>query len=99
MLIQTIRHWIDVPVEEEGVITTLFEHQSIAANDFFLKSDSVCRFVGFIVQGLVRYYTLEDGLESTYDFSTPQKITCTYKSFLTQTHPSRYNQAAEDTTL
>ena len=99
LLLQTIRHWVTVYPEEETIIASLFEHQYVASNDFFLRADTVCHYVGFVVQGLLRYYILDDGIEHTYDFSPEQSFTCNYESFLTQTPSSRFIQAIENTTL
>lgn len=71
----------------------------MVANDFFLQAGSVCHYVGFVIQGLLRYYSLDDGIEYTYDFSLEQTFTCNYESFLIQTPSSRFIQAVEDTTL
>ncbi|GAB4054230.1 Crp/Fnr family transcriptional regulator [Spirosoma litoris] len=99
LLIQTIRHWIAIHEDEEAVISTLFERKQIAANDFFLTAGDVCHSVGFVVEGLLRYYILDDGQEHTYDFSPEQHFTCNYESFLTKTPSVRFIQAIEHTSL
>lgn len=99
LLRQAIRHWVTVHPEEESIISALFERKHIASNDFFLRADDVCHYVGFVVEGLLRYYVLDDGIEHTYDFSPERTFTCNYESFLTQTPSSRFIQAIEDTTL
>ncbi|MVM32078.1 cyclic nucleotide-binding domain-containing protein [Spirosoma sp. HMF4905] len=99
LLTQTIRHWIAVRQEEESIITSLFEPRHIPANDFFLQAGDVCRYVGFVTKGLLRYYILDDGIEHTYDFSPEQHFTCNYESFLTKTPSTRFIQAIEDTSL
>ena len=99
LLLQTIRYWVNVQPAEEAVVQALFDRRSIAANDFFLRAGSVCQSVGFVVQGLLRYYVLDDDVEYTYDFSPEQTFTCNYESFLTKTPSTRFIQAVEDTTL
>lgn len=99
LLAAAIRQWVTLRPDEEFVISNLFERRYVAANDFFLRADEVCRHVGFVVQGLLRYYTLDDGVEYTYDFSPERNFTCNYESFLTQTPSSRFIQAIDNTTL
>ncbi|GAB4028193.1 Crp/Fnr family transcriptional regulator [Spirosoma koreense] len=98
-LLQAIRQWVTVSQSEEAIISGLFEPRLIRANDFFLQAGDVCRHVGFVVQGFLRYYILDDGSEHTYDFSAEQSFTCNYESFLTHTPSTRFIQAVEDTTL
>ena len=99
LLQQTIRHWIPVHPEEEAIISALFEPRHIPAERFFLQAGEICRYVGFITEGLLRYYILDDGNEHTYDFSPERTFTCNYESFLTHTPSYRFIQAIEDTTL
>jgi CRP-like cAMP-binding protein len=99
LLLQAIRHWVTIHPEEEIIVSDLFERKSIASNDYFLRADDVCHYIGFVVEGLLRYYVLDDGIEHTYDFSPERTFTCNYESFLTQTPSVRFIQALEDTTL
>ncbi|UFH56856.1 Crp/Fnr family transcriptional regulator [Spirosoma sp. KNUC1025] len=99
LLLQTIRQWVSVSEREEPILSDLFERRYVPANDFFLREGEVCRYVGFVVEGLLRYYVLDDGIEHTYDFSPERNFTCNYESFLTQTPSTRFIQAIEDTTL
>lgn len=99
LLQNTIRQFVPVTADEEVIIDQLFELHTIASGDYFLQAGEVCRYVGFIATGLVRYYVLDDGDEHTYDFSPDHTFVCNYESFLTQTSSTRYIQAIEATTL
>ncbi|QIP18016.1 Crp/Fnr family transcriptional regulator [Spirosoma aureum] len=99
VLMNAIRHFVPVTDSDEAVIDQLFEPYRLEPNDFFLKAGEVCRYVGFVTTGLLRYYLLDDGDEHTYDFSSEQTFTCNYESFLPQTPSTRYIQAVEPTTL
>ena len=98
-LLNTVRQLIPVTPDDEATIAQLFEPCQLEPNNFFLRAGEVCRYVGFINTGLLRYYVLDDGEEHTYDFSPEQTFTCNYESFLTQTPSTRYIQAIEATTL
>jgi len=98
-LLQTIRQFIALTNKEEAVVTSLFKPMVLPTDGYFLQAGDVCRYAGFVTQGLLRYYVLDDGAEHTYDFSPEQTFVSNYESFLTQTPSSRFIQAIEPTTL
>lgn len=98
-LLTVIRQFIPLTTDEELIIDQLFERHNIEPGGFFLQAGEVCRYVGFVTEGLLRYYVLDDGEEHTYDFSPEPTFVCNYESFLTQTPSVRYIQALELTTL
>jgi len=65
----------------------------------FIEPGIVCKDVGFIVKGSVRYFHVKDGEEITGYFSFENEYVSSYKSFLTQTPSLHYIQALEDTDL
>jgi len=67
--------------------------------DFFLADGQVCKQVGFIVKGLIRYYISPDGEEKTYAFAQKNNFVCNYESFLPQTPSTKIIQALEDCEL
>ena len=42
--------------EETDVVKTMFKPIQLPKGEYFLESDSICRKVGFITKGLVRYF-------------------------------------------
>lgn len=98
-LLTTIRQFIPLDAAGEALVESLFSPHQLEAGDFFLQADDVCRHVGFVSQGLLRYYLLDDGVEHTYDFSPERTFVCNYESFLTQTPSTRFIHALEPTTL
>lgn len=98
-LLQAIRRIIALTTEEEAVVSSLFEPMVLPTDGYFLRAGDVCRYAGFVTQGLLRYYILDDGAEHTYDFSPEQTFVSNYESFLTQTPSTRFIQAIEPTTL
>lgn len=82
-LMQSIALFIRTNDEEKKIISTLFMPKQYCKNDYFLRQGDVCRRVGFINQGLVRYHAIKDsGEELTLDFGKEGEFTCNYESFL-----------------
>ncbi|GAB2602182.1 Crp/Fnr family transcriptional regulator [Spirosoma areae] len=98
-LLNAIRQFVPITADDEVTINQLFESHTIAPGDYFLQAGEVCRYVGFITAGLVRYYVLDDSEEHTYDFSPEETFVCNYESFLSQTTSRRNIQAIETTML
>ena len=55
-LITSIQSLIDLNTREKDCIQLLFKKKSIKKGDFFLAEGQICKHVGFIVKGLIRYY-------------------------------------------
>ena len=68
-LIRTIRHFIPLTDEEEMVVTGLFTSVRLRLGEYFLEEGKICRSVGFVETGLVRYFMTQDGNEKTIYFS------------------------------
>ena len=98
-LLTVIRQLIPLDHAEEATVTALFKAHHLNAGAHFLQAGEVCQYVGFVVQGLLRYYVLDDGTEHTYDFSAERSFVCNYESFLPQTPSTRLIQALEPTQL
>jgi CRP-like cAMP-binding protein len=98
-LLTAIRRIIPLSPTDEQTVAALFKPYALAAGAFFLPEGSVCRQVGFVQSGLLRYYLLSEGYEHTYDFSAEGTFVCNYESFLAQTPSTRSIQALEPTTL
>jgi CRP-like cAMP-binding protein len=68
-------------------------------NDFLLRPDSICNFIGFVEEGLLRSYIIKDGNEFNMDFYLPETFVSSYTSFLMQKPTKGAIQALKDTTL
>jgi CRP-like cAMP-binding protein len=95
-LISSIKSIIDLTPKEVDHINQLFKKKELKKGDFFLAEGQVCRQVGFIVKGLIRYYINHDGEEKTYAFAEENNFVCNYESFLPQTPSTKIIQALED---
>lgn len=79
-----------------GIVASLFKEKSYKKGDFFLEEGRICKQVGFVAKGLMRYYINHDGEEKTYAFSRENDYVCNYESFLPQKPSSKIIQALED---
>ncbi len=98
-LIQTIRSFIPVSDAEELLIADLFREKQLAKGEYLVQEGQVCRYVGFIQVGLLRYYINKDGQELTSEFGKEGEFACNYASFLDQSLSDENIQALEDTRL
>lgn len=90
------------PLYSDEVFEDILPDLSIVhldAGAYFLRQGQTCTKIGFIAEGLVRVYYLNDGKEVTQCFCREQSITCAYSSMITQTPSDSAIQALEDTTL
>lgn len=99
MLIDKLRQIINISDEETELIKQLFTEKKIKKGEFFLCEGQVCRSVGVIGIGLVRYYINDDGDEGTYYFGKEGDFVCDYESFLPQTPSNKNIQALEDSLI
>jgi CRP-like cAMP-binding protein len=95
-LLNNIQSLIRLSEQEKEIISTLFKEKTYKKGDFFLAEGQICKHVGFVAKGLMRYYINHDGEEKTYAFSQEDQYVCNYESFLPQKPSSKIIQALED---
>lgn len=95
-LINSIRSYVDLNSKEVECIKLLWKKKSIKKGDFFLAEGQICKYVGFILNGLVRYYINYDGEDKTYEFAHENNFICNNESFIDQTPSTKIIQALED---
>ena len=95
-LLNSIQNLIRLTPAEIGIVTSLFKEKIYKKGDLFLEEGRICKQVGFVVKGLMRYYINHDGEEKTYAFSQENEYACNYESFLPQKPSSKIIQALED---
>lgn len=95
-LLHSIKSIITLAPDEIDIITLLFEEKIYKKGDFFLAEGQICKHVGFVVNGLLRYYINHDGEEKTYGFSRENNYVCNYESFIPKTPSSKIIQTLED---
>ena len=95
-LLNNIRSLITLSQEEEEIISSLFKEKIYKKGEFFLADGQICKQVGFVASGLMRYYINHDGEEKTYAFSQENEYVSNYESFLPQRPSSKIIQALEE---
>lgn len=95
-LLESIQNVITLSPAEKDLVTALFKEKSYKKGDFFLAGGQICKQVGFVTKGLLRYYINHDGEDKTYDFAQENNFVCNYESFLPQTPSTKIIQALED---
>jgi CRP-like cAMP-binding protein len=98
-LIERIRQIIRVSESEEKILQDLFVEKQLSKGDHFLAENQVCRWLGLIHHGLVRYYINVDGEDKTYYFGKEGDFVCDYESFLPQKASNKNIQVLEDSSL
>ena len=98
-LLDNIQNLITLDQGEKDLITSLFKEKRYTKGDFFLAEGQICKHVGFITKGLMRYYINHDGEEKTYSFSQENQYVCNYESFLPQNPSLKVIKALEDTAV
>ncbi len=99
-LIAAIEHFIRLDDTEKDLISSLAVSKTYAKGDYFLRTGQVCRDVGFIEKGLVRYYgTKDNGEEITLHFGKENDFTSNYQSFLDHSASQRSIQCLEATEI
>lgn len=99
MLLNAFRYLIPLDESDIAIIERLFEPKKLKEGEYFLEEGKICRHVGFIEKGLVRYYVNEEGQESTIYFNQEGEFICNFQSFLPQKPSMVTIQALEDTEL
>src|SRR5690606_15842693 len=95
-LIHSIKSIINLNFEEVACIKLLWKEKSIKKGDYFLAEGQVCKQVGFIVEGLMRYFINADGEDKTYAFAQENHFVCNYESFIPKSPSTKVIQALED---
>lgn len=95
-LLDSIQNLITLSATEIDIVTSLFKEKLYKKGEFFLEEGRICKNVGFVAKGLMRFYINQDGEEKIYDFSQENEFVCNYESFLPQIPSSKNIQALED---
>ncbi|MFC5410233.1 Crp/Fnr family transcriptional regulator [Larkinella bovis] len=98
-LIQAIGRYIELTESDQRLIGELFRKKILEKNDYWLLEGEVCRHLGLVTQGVLRYFYNRDGEEITYNFGREGDFVCNYLSFFQQQPSAKIIQATEPTEL
>jgi CRP-like cAMP-binding protein len=101
-LLAYINQYNNLPLtsEEQVLIEAAFQSKKLRKKQYFLQEGDVCKYVGFIVKGAMRQYSVDDkGTEHIVQLYIENYWTSDRESAVMLT-PSKYNiDAWEDTEL
>jgi CRP-like cAMP-binding protein len=98
-LINALQTLVPVSKEDKQIYQEYFSVKHYKKGEFFLQEGQVCKYMGVIESGLMRYYINQDGKERIFSFINENKFISNYESFVTQSPSTRIIQALEDTTV
>lgn len=67
-----------------------FDKVEYAKGELLLQEGSVCNFIGFIDEGIVRFYQIKDGSEKVTAFWFAGEFLSNYRSFVSQRPSDHY---------
>ena len=95
-----LRTIVSISDRELAETVSHFKVLILKKGDCFVKQDDVCRQIGFINQGTLKTYYINDkGEEITSCFCAENNFTTSYKSFILQSPSDLTIQAIEETEL
>jgi hypothetical protein len=65
-LLFSIQNLITLSPIERDIVKSLFKEKTYKKGDLFLAEGQICKQVGFVAKGLMRYYINHDGEEKPY---------------------------------
>ncbi|WP_094569710.1 Crp/Fnr family transcriptional regulator [Mucilaginibacter xinganensis] len=96
---EQLKKYVEFNEAEWIVFAQHLDFRTLKKKKHFAEPGVVCKDIGFIAKGAVRYYHIKDGEEITGYFSFENEYVSSYKSYLTQTPALSFIQALEDTDL
>lgn len=99
LLVPAIKKFISINADEEMILNGLFKPVTLRQGEHWLEEGQLCRYVGFIETGLVRYYMNDDGNQKTLYFNKEGEFVSNYQSFIPRQPSNTSIQAIEDTFL
>lgn len=98
-LLHLLNSMVKLSQEEEHLIINSFTIKTLSKGEFFLEEGHICRYVGFINKGIVRYFVLKNDEESTFEFTKEGEFISDYTSFNRREKSIQNIEAIEDCEL
>ncbi|MCR9290949.1 MAG: Crp/Fnr family transcriptional regulator [Bacteroidetes bacterium] len=96
---KTISKYIDFTAEEFKSIRDCFKIKTLKRREILHDINTVCKYVYFIEEGIIRYFQVEDGEEVTGQFFFTGGWYTDLESFLSNSYSRQTAQAIESTSL
>ncbi len=98
-LASTLHTLAPLTVEEAAEIRSCFEPMQLPRGRFFLKEGQVSERIGYVQQGLVRYFVHKADDEATFEFTAEGDFIADYQSFNSRQSSIQNIEAIEDCIL
>ena len=98
-LYKTIAALIQLDQRDKDIIARLFREVKLAKGEYFLREGEICQQLGFVTEGILRYYIDKEGEERTYNFAQENQFVCNYESLIRQSPSPKHIQAIEPVRL
>ena len=100
ILKQHIRKHIDLPDNEVEEFCNLFTTKSVKKKDFLLKEGEICKYEGFVTQGLLKLYHIDaNGAEQILNFAKEDWWVADIDSFSNEIPSKLFIEALEDSEI
>lgn len=73
-----------------------FRRVEFKKGDILLREGAICDFIGFISNGIIRFYQLKEGNEKVTAFWFPGDFLSNYRSFVSETPSEHYIEALNE---
>lgn len=93
-----IKMYTELSENEWQIISQVFEQKTFHKNELILKEGSICRHFYFLESGLIRFFILHNG-DDTTKFFTTAPFCFTSKTSFRQITPAHENIQALETTV
>lgn len=94
-----IENYTKLSDEEWQTIYKAFEKREVGRNEVFVEEGKVCRYFFFIEEGLLRFFTVKDGVDITKTFTIAPYCFTSKSSFRNQEPAQESIQAIEESAL
>lgn len=96
-LLNTINSLQKLDLETEQAVKKYFVEDKFLKNEFIINEDKICTKIYFIKSGLIKRFSLQDGIEVTKWIYTDNQFVTSLSSFFEQKPSFESFQACEDT--
>lgn len=99
-IVQHVKKYIPLSPKEEALFLSLLQYRKLAARQFLVHEQSLCRYENFVASGCLRSYHIDkNGEEHTLHFAIEDWWITDFESFLHGTPSTRNIVALEPCTL
>lgn len=100
ILKQNIKRHIDLSDDELEAFCNLFTTKSVKKKDFLLKEGEICKYEGFVTQGLLKLYHIDaNGAEQILNFAKEDWWVADIDSFTNEIPSRLFIEALEDSEI